>query len=479
MRLGELLVSAGLVSPADIERAVARQHEDGGRLGDQLVAMGVLSKDRLEAFINQIPQEPETIIATGIGAPELLTLLIKQIHMARLETVAQLTNAIKLPPPLVEALVASAVARNLLVALGAATGGAMRYGLSEQGLRWAQEALKLSQYTGPAPVPLEAFRQRVDLQKVTNDQVTFPRISAALAGYTITDAFIRKIGPALNSGRAMLLYGPPGNGKTTVAQSFAEVFNTVIYIPYAVMIEGQIMRVFDPSVHVPIKTESAGSSVFTGLRRETYDARWVAVKRPFIVAGGELTLEMLDLSYDQATGFYEAPLHIKALGGCFVIDDFGRQIVSPTTLLNRWIVPMESRVDYLKLHTGKSFSLPFEALVIFSTNIDPEDLMDGAFLRRLPYKIEVGAPSLETYKGIFQTICDKAGVALTEEAFAAIVAKVVTEKGLELAAFHARFIVDQVLAIARFMNAPPRLDAFSIGYAIDNLKVRGTGERSG
>jgi predicted ATPase with chaperone activity len=191
-----------------------------------------------------------------------------------------------------------------------------------------------------------------------------------------------------------------------------------------------------------------------------------------VVTGGELTLEMLDLSYDAATGFYEAPLHIKALGGCFVIDDFGRQIVSPATLLNRWIVPMESRVDYLKLHTGKSFSIPFEALVIFSTNINPEDLMDGAFLRRLPYKIEVGAPSRETYRGIFDKTCAKAGVVLTDDVFDGVVDKVTKEKGLELAAFHARFIVDQVVAISRFMGTAPCFDLAAADYALDNLKVR-------
>ena len=216
----------------------------------------------------------------------------------------------------------------------------------------------------------------------------------------------------------MLLYGPPGNGKTTVALSFANVFNSVIYVPYAVMIEGQIMRVFDPSVHSALQVKQADqSNGFQGLRREQSDTRWILIRRPFVVAGGELTLEMLDLRYDATAGFYEAPLHIKALGGCFVIDDFGRQIVSPTSLLNRWIVPMESRIDYLKLHNGKSFSIPFESLVIFSTNINPEDLMDAAFLRRLPYKIEVGGPSREGYRDIFNKVCGQANIVLTDEIF--------------------------------------------------------------
>jgi len=474
VKLGDLLISAKLITPADLEQATARQQEKGGSLAEQLVAIGALSAELLARALNQIPAEPSTFAEMGITATELMTLLVKLIHTARLETVAQYTEAIKLPPQMVEILVQAAISRSLLVALGSA-GNAMRYELSEQGRHWAQEALKSSLYAGPAPVVLKDFCARVELQKVTNEKVTFSSIRAALKGYSITDDFIKQIGPALNSGRAMLLYGPPGNGKTSITQSFADVFDSVIYVPYAVQIDGQIMRVFDPSLHTRIENPASQSGAFSALRREQYDARWVAIKRPFIVTGGELTLEMLDLRYDMATGFYEAPLHIKALGGCFVVDDFGRQIVSPTTLLNRWIVPMESRVDYLKLHTGKSFSIPFEALVIFSTNIDPEDLMDPAFLRRLPYKIEVGAPSIETYVSIFQNICKKAGVPLTDEALQTIIYKVTKEKGLELAAYHARFIIDQVVAIAKFMDTPPKLDLFSIDYAVKNLKIRKQG----
>lgn len=398
--------------------------------------------------------------------------MLKQIYSARLETMREFMNALKLPPHLVEELVRMAMGRNLLTSLGT-TESALRYGLSEQGRRWAEDAMKSSQYTGPAPVPLEVFCQRVLMQKITNDKVSFASIRAALSGYDVTDEFVRKIGPALNSGRAMLMYGPPGNGKTTVALSFANVFNTLVYVPYAVMIEGQIMRVFDPSVHTPMAPpEDMPRGVFGGLRREQSDGRWVPVRRPFVVTGGELTLEMLDLSYDAAAGYYEAPLHIKALGGCFVIDDFGRQIVSPTNLLNRWIVPMESRLDYLKLHTGKSFSIPFEALVIFSTNLDPEDLMDQAFLRRLPYKIEVGAPDVHTYRTIFEKLSTRMGIGFSDEIFDTILYKVMKEKGLELAAFQPKFIIDQVVSIARFMGVPPQFDADSLDYALDNLKVR-------
>src|SRR5262249_11855195 len=199
---------------------------------------------------------------------------------------------------------------------------------------------------------------------------------------------------------------------------------------------------------------------------------WVPCRRPFIVSGGELTLEMLDLSYDATANFYEAPLHVKALGGCFIIDDFGRQLVSPTNLLNRWLVPLASRVDFLKLHTGKRFAVPFEELVIFSTNLEPEDLMDPAFLRRLPFKLEVGAPTKEQFREILDNVAKHAGLVLDDSVFDAIVHKITEGKGMSLAAYHPKFIVDQVVSTCRFMGVAPHFEPRFIDYAIDNLKVR-------
>jgi hypothetical protein len=271
----------------------------------------------------------------------------------------------------------------------------------------------------------------------------------------------------------MLLYGPPGNGKTSVALSFANVFNDVIYVPYAVVVEGQIMRVYDPSLHLtPEQSVLSDEGGLSFIRREEYDQRWVPCRRPFIITGGELTLEMLDLRYDPTAKFYEAPLHVKALGGCFVIDDFGRQLVTPTVLLNRWIVPLESRVDYLKLHTGKSFTIPFEEMVIFSTNMEPEELMDPAFLRRLPYKIHVGGPTLDLYKRIFEKECHRQGLPLASATVELIADKLIQEKGLELAAYQPRFIVDQIVATCRFMKQEPHFEPRFIDYALDNLRVK-------
>ena len=238
--------------------------------------------------------------------------------------------------------------------------------------------------------------------------------------------------------------------------------------------EGQIIRVHDPSIHVKLdrRPRSLKTTDISVVRREEFDARWVPCRRPFVVTGGELTLDMLDLRYDTAGHYYEAPLHMKALGGCFIIDDFGRQLVSPTHLLNRWIVPLESRVDYLKLHTGKSFSIPFEELIMFSTNLEPEDLMDPAFLRRLPYKIEVGAPSLQNFKTIFKRESEKQGMVLPDEVFNTIVRKLRDEKELDFAAYQPKFIIDQIVATCRFMGQPSHYEPRYVDYALDNLRVK-------
>ena len=471
-----MLIRAKLVTEQDVAKALERLAIQGGRLGDNLVANGAITREALDAFLHRTPREPADIAATGIDEADLLGLLLKLIYTGRLQTVRQFAEAIKLPYHIVLELVRMAVDRQFLQNLGSRNSDSLidlAYSFTDEGRRHVIDALQRLRYTGPAPVTIEEFNDQVNLQKLTNELVTYEKIRAATQGLQFDDRIIEQSGPALNSGRAMLLYGPPGNGKTSVAQRFASVFSDVIYVPYAVVVEGQIIRVHDPSVHIALdSTNLDDDNVLSVVKQQTYDARWVPCQRPFIVTGGELTLEMLDLRYDESGHYYEAPLHVKALGGCLLIDDFGRQIVSPTNLLNRWIVPLENRVDYLKLHTGKTFSIPFEELVIFSTNLEPEDLMDPAFLRRLPYKIEVGPPTRELYRKIFENECEKQSIEMSEDTFEFIVDRVTIGKGLDFAAYHPRFIVDQVVATCRFMRQPPHFEPRFIEYAIDNLRVR-------
>jgi hypothetical protein len=476
MRLGDLLIESKLVTQEQLTKALAAQAELGGRLGDQLVAMGAIPRAELERFLHSMPSEPADLRATRIDPTDLLSLVMKLIYVDHLESIRQIVDAIKLPYHIVLDLVQMAIDRQLLFALGTRDSAStldLSYSMTDAGRKWVLDALNQNRYTGAAPVTIDEFNHQVNLQKLTNEKITFERIRTSLGSLVFDDRIIEQSGPALSSGRAMLLYGPPGNGKTSVALSFANVFTDVVYVPYAVIVEGQIMRVFDASLHVRLQPGAESEEgELSFLRREQYDARWIPCRRPFVVTGGELTLEMLDLRYDPAANFYEAPLHVKALGGCFVIDDFGRQLVSPTNLLNRWIVPLESRVDYLKLHTGKSFTIPFEEMVIFSTNLEPEDLMDPAFLRRLPYKIEVGGPSPELYRRIFERECERQGLVLPEDAFDHILHKLTKEKGLALAAYQPRFIVDQVVATCRFMGEPLHFEPRYIDYALDNLRVK-------
>jgi len=474
MELGTLLVLANLITVEQLNDALDRQMGNSGRLGDHLVAAGYITEQALEKFLRTFPVEPSVLEEIGIDDTDLLGLLMKQIYTSRLQATPEFADGLKLPRHIVTDLVRMATERKLLYAKGVRADNAaiMTYDLTEEGRRWAMEALTRSQYNGPVPVTLEQYNHQVNLQKITNEVVTFKRVRGTLSDLDMEQTLLEQAGPALNSGRAILLYGPPGNGKTTFALRLAKVFTDIIYVPYAVLVEGQIIRVFDPSIHVPIEANADAEADSPFLRGVEVDARWVPCKRPFVVAGGELNLEMLDLRYDPVSKLYEAPLHMKALGGCFVIDDFGRQLVSPTDLLNRWIVPLESRIDYLKLHTGKSFSIPFDELVIFSTNLDPEDLMDPAFLRRLPYKIEIGAPSTDLFKRILAKEFQTHGMQVTEEELDNIVHRIQVEKQLELAAFQPRFILDQVVSSCRFAEISVSLVPRYLDYALGNLRVQ-------
>ena len=470
------MVVAKLVTDEDVAKALERLKVEGGRLGDNLVAIGAITQERLNAFMHRIPTEPADIRATGIDEVDLMGLLLKLIYRDRLESTRQFVEAIKLPYHIVHDLIRMAVERQLLQTLGSRYSDNpidLSYSFTEEGRRWTLDALNRLRYTGPAPVTLEEFNYQVNMQKLTNEIVTVDRIQKSMSDLVFDRSMIEQVGPALNSGRAILLYGPPGNGKTSTAHRLSSVFNDVIYVPYSIIVEGQIIRVHDPSIHFTIdQPQVEEENSLSVVRREQYDARWVPCRRPFVVTGGELTLEMLDLRYDPVGNYYEAPLHMKALGGCFVIDDFGRQLVSPTHLLNRWIVPLENRVDYLKLHTGKSFSIPFEELIMFSTNLEPEDLMDPAFLRRLPYKIEVAGPSFENFRTIFKREAEKQGMTFPEEVFNSIVRKLRDEKELDFAAYQPKFIIDQIVATCRFMGQPSHFEPRYVDYALDNLRVK-------
>jgi hypothetical protein len=475
MLIGDVLVAQGLVTPSDIEAALERQRSQGGILGEHLIAMGKLGPADLERVMKSSPPSPKSIEETGLSLPDLLNLVAKAMYSGA-EMASQVGGILKLPQRIVQLVIEQAKERKMLDVLGSTGSFAaseLRYSLTEKGRTWATEAFAQNQYLGPAPVPLSALVERIQRQRITNERVDRGSVEKAFSNLIVSDEFIHKVGPAINSGRSILLYGPPGNGKTSVSEKIGSIFTDTIYIPHCFEVEGQIIKVFDPGVHKRIERNTDGSTRGT-LRKEDFDLRWVPCRRPFIVTGGELTLEMLDLSFNTLAKFYEAPLHVKALGGIFTIDDFGRQLVSPEALLNRWIVPLESRVEYLKLHTGKSFSLPFDELVVFSTNLSPRDLMDPAFLRRIPYKLEIGGPSAEEYRKIFKLVAKAFEMDATDAVVDRVIFHLRVEHDFPLASYQPKFIIDQVRSACKFEGIPPQFRMDLVEMALGNLFTKDT-----
>jgi energy-coupling factor transporter ATP-binding protein EcfA2 len=414
------------------------------------------------------PPIPGSIAETGISERNLLYLMLKFMHVEACETIVDLAERIKLPRLVAQRLVDTAIQQRLIGATGASSDLALstRYAPTEAGRNAARDALDQNLYIGPAPVALAAYRDQIEKQRITNEMLDEAALRGGFAGLVVPDQMIRRLLPAINAGRSVLLYGPPGNGKTTLSTRIAGLFKHPVYIPYAVEAAGQIIKVFDAQIHRPRPTETPAQTM--GMPREMSDQRWVACSRPVVMTGGEMTLDMLDLQWNAEARFYDAPLHVKALNGMMLIDDFGRQKFAPNDLLNRWIVPMESQIDFMKLHTGASFTLPFDVLLMFSTNLHPVDLMDAAFLRRIQYKIKLFEPTRDEYRAIFAAVAQSRGLEFSEEVFDYVV-RMLTPFGL--AYYQPRFICDHVLETCNSFNLRPRLTIELAGEALANLYV--------
>ncbi|HNP85513.1 MAG: ATP-binding protein [Chloroflexi bacterium SZAS-1] len=400
----------------------------------------------------QLPPRPRSIDDTGLSMTFISDMIVRALYLIGEMTGQQIVDLLHLPYDNVIDQAISYLRREQMCEIKG-TGGigekAYRYQASVRGVERAKEVGERTQYLGPAPVTLQAYTEMMQRQSTQGLVITEDSIRQAFAHLVIGEALLQQLGPAINSGKSIFLFGHAGNGKTSIAEAVSKLMSDTIMIPHAVIIDGQIIRVFDPIHHdrVPVPTQL----------EHTYDKRWVLSKRPIVIAGGELNLDSLDLVYDEYSKYYEAPLQMKANGGLFLIDDFGRQQVRPRELLNRWIVPLEKRQDFLTLHTGKKIDVPFDQLIIFSTNIEPKQLVDEAFLRRIRYKIEVGNPSAPEYREILRRICKAKNVPYSDEGLRYLLEQEYGKRNLELRACHPRDLIDQLIDIARFTRTQPTM----------------------
>jgi hypothetical protein len=416
-----------------------------------------------------VPPPPTSIEDTGLGYEQLKQLVVKSLYAGELNGLT-LADKLCLPYALLESLVEQLRFEKLLEVRGASgTGSAgYRYALTDLGRERGLQFFDANQYIGPAPVPLHQYNAAMLALKQQRGFLDRDRLQHGFTHLIVNPETLDQLGPAVNSGKSIFLYGPPGNGKTVVAEGIGRALGGDMYVPHALDVDGQIITIFDPVNHVALEDERSQGSVVKAAPR---DLRWVRIRRPVVTVGGELTLEMLDLSFNQISRFYEAPLQMKANGGVFVVDDFGRQRIRPRDLLNRWIVPLESRVDYLTLHTGKKFEMPFDVLIVFATNLDPNSLADEAFLRRIPYKILAKNPTVDEFSRIFELNCRRRSIAFDPVVVEYLHRRFYEPRGIELRACHPRDLVEQVVDMCRYQNRAPALSRDLLDQACRNYFV--------
>jgi len=411
-----------------------------------------------------LPPAPRTIEEAGISCPLLIELMVKTLFLHGELRLADLVRLIALPPGVLMPLLGLMRTEKLCeVTRRGDTDGRTSYNLTELGRVRADDFVRRSQYVGVAPVSLQSYVRQVASQSVARMGVTREHLRRAFDGIVVKDTLLDQFGAAMNSNRPIFIYGPSGSGKTYLAERLAGLLSGAVALPHALEVNGEVIQLFDPLVHQPVQAPAGG----TFDRGPNADARWILCRRPVVMSGAELTLDMVDLEFDRQTRFYHAPQQLKANNGLFIIDDLGRQLVSAQALMNRWIVPLDRRTDFLTLHTGQKFEVPFDVIVVFSSNLRPSDLADEAFLRRLGYKIFVGPSDVADYRTILQQVCKELRMPYDEAGFAHLLGRY-ESASRPLLPCHPRDLLGQVRDYAVFNGMNAQMNAGLLDWAWNN-----------
>jgi predicted ATPase with chaperone activity len=426
-----------------------------------------------------VPQS-QTVDETGLDFGLLLDLCIKSIYYLGRPPARIVSSQLALSYHIVQELLTFLKREQLCEVVGSSGVGEQnyKYALTSKGAEKAEEVLARGRYVGPAPVPFEKYLELQKQQSVKRLSVDREAVEGVLSHLVLGERTLRSIGPAINSGKAVLLYGGSGNGKSTIAKAVGDMLYGQVLVPYAIDINGQIVKVFDARTHqeangtLPVerRIDEDNGALPAGLERRR-DKRWAVVRRPVVMAGGELTLRDLELRFDPVSKYYVAPLQVKANGGVLVIDDFGRQLLQPKELLNRWIVPMDKGWDHLTLQTGESIEVPFDVLLMFSTNLPPAQLGDEAFFRRIHHKVEIPNPTAEEYLQILRSVCQELGVPFSQDGAVHLLERHYKETGRPLRGCHPRDLVELLQDIARYRGRAPALEPALIDLAADSYFV--------
>lgn len=427
----------------------------------------------MQAIDVKAPPQPTSLEETGLSKVMLRDIFLKTVFRRHLATASSIAKAICLPVPLTQELIEMVREQKLLEAMGnrdAGGGSEMAYELSDLGKSRALDALAQSEYYGAMPVPLEAYKAQTTRQAVKDITISKQQLAKAMGHLVLPAGLLDKLGPAINSGKSILMYGPAGNGKSSISNGIRDALGDNIYVPLAIEYMGQVITVYDPIVHDLARTidEDPRSLRRSGSR---FDNRYLLCRRPTVITGGELTLDMLDLKYNAVSRTYQASLQLKSTGGVFIVDDLGRQSDPPQALINRWIVPMESGFDILALQSGEKFIVPFDTLVIFSTNFLPSEMFDDAALRRIAYKVKIDGPNQEEFLKIFMLVCRAKKVPIDENAIVHMLKNRYSEVDYVFANFHSPFLIDQILSICEYEDIPPQMSPDLIDRAWANLFV--------